>query len=59
VVGFICVFSHGAVMKKNKNSLTKDEILTFLSLLVIQTTCPKTYNSIGINSFEIVVNLSM
>jgi hypothetical protein len=33
VVGFICVFSHGAMMKKNNNSLIKDEISMFWSLL--------------------------
>jgi hypothetical protein len=59
VVGFICVFSHGGVMKRNNMSLTKDEISTFLSLLALQTTCPKAYKSTATNSFEIVVNLSM
>ncbi len=34
MVGFICVFSHGVVMKMNNNSLTNNEILAFCSLLV-------------------------
>jgi hypothetical protein len=55
VVGFICVFSHGAMMKRSNRSLTKDEILAFLSLLALQ----KGYKSIATNSFEIVVSLSM
>jgi len=59
VVGFICVFSHDVMMKKNNNYLTKDEILAFLSLLAIQAACPKTYKNIATNSFEIVVNISM
>jgi hypothetical protein len=46
-------------MKKNNSSLTKDEILAFLSLLVVQTTSPKTYKSTATNLFEIVVSLSM
>jgi len=59
VVGFICDFSHGAMMKRSNMSLTKDEISTFLSLLALQATHPKAYNSTITNSFEIVVNLSM
>jgi hypothetical protein len=35
MVGFICVFSHRAVMKKNNNSLTKDEILAFLRVFLM------------------------
>jgi hypothetical protein len=52
-VGFICVFSQGAMMKRNNNSLTKDEILMFLSLFVVQLTCPKAYKRIA---FEIVIH---
>jgi len=59
VVGFIYVFFHDVVMKRNNNYLTKDEILAFLSLLAIQAACPKIYKSTATNSFEIVVNLSM
>jgi len=33
VVRFICVFFHDAMMKRNNNSLTKDEILAFLKLI--------------------------
>jgi hypothetical protein len=46
-------------MKSSNNSLTKDEISTFLSLLVVQVACPKTYKSIATNSFDVVVTLSM
>jgi hypothetical protein len=59
VVGFICDFSHGAMMKRSNKSLTKDEISTFLSLLALQATFPKGFNSTTTNSFEIVVNISM
>jgi hypothetical protein len=59
VVGFICVFFHGAMMKRNNRSLTKDEILVFLSLLALQATCPKAYKSTATNSFEIIVSISM
>jgi hypothetical protein len=59
VVGFICVFSHGAMMKRSNKFSTKDEISAFLSLLALQATFPKAYKSIATNSFEIVVNLSM
>jgi hypothetical protein len=59
VVGFICIFSHGAVMKKSNKSLTKDEILAFLNLFALQAACPKAYKSIATNSFEIVIILSM
>ncbi len=59
MVGFICVFSHGAMMKRNIKSLTKDEISVFLNLLALQAACPKAYKSTTTNSFEIVVNLSM
>jgi hypothetical protein len=47
------------MMKRSNKSLTKDEISTFLSLLALQATRPKAYKSTLINSFEIVVNLSM
>jgi hypothetical protein len=43
------------MMKRSNKSLTKDEISAFLSLLVLQATCPKAYKSTTINSFEIVV----
>jgi hypothetical protein len=59
VVGFICDFSLGGVMKRSNMSLTKDEISTFLSLLALQATRPKVYKRTTTNSFEIVVNLSM
>jgi hypothetical protein len=58
-VGFICVFSHGAVIKRSNRSLTKDEIWAFLSLLALQAAYPKAYKSTTTNSFEIVVSLSM
>jgi hypothetical protein len=58
-VGFIRIFSHNAMMKRNNKSLTKDEILAFLSLLALQGAYPKAYKNIVTNSFEIVVNLSM
>jgi hypothetical protein len=58
-VGFICVFSHDAMMKKSTRSLTKDEILAFLNLLALQVAHPKAYKSTTTNSFEIVVNISM
>jgi hypothetical protein len=51
-------FFNSAMMKSNR-SLTKDEILIFLGLLVLQAACPKTYKSTVTNSFEIVVNLLM
>jgi hypothetical protein len=56
---FICVVFHGAMMKRNNRSLTKDEISAFLGLLVVQVTCPKAYNNTTTNSFEIVVSFSM
>jgi hypothetical protein len=59
VVGFICIFSQGAMMKRSNMSLTKDEISTFLSLLALQLTYPKAYKSTATNSFEIVVSFSM
>ncbi len=59
VVGFICDFSHGGVMKRSNKSLTKDEISTFLNLFALQATRPKAYKSTTTNSFEIVVSLSM
>jgi len=59
VVRFICVFSHGAVMKRRNRSLTKDEISVFLSLLALQAACQKAYKNTVTNSLEIVVNLSM
>jgi hypothetical protein len=34
---FIWVFSHGAMMKKSNNSLTKDDILTFWNKLACCT----------------------
>jgi hypothetical protein len=46
-------------MKRSNSSLTKDEILAFLSLLIVQAACLKTYKSNATNSFEIVVSLSM
>ncbi len=58
MVGFICVFFHDVVMKRNM-SLIKDEISMFLSLLALQATYPKVYKNIATNSFEIVVSLSM
>jgi len=58
-VGFICVFSNGAMMKGSNISLTKDEILAFLSLLALQVARPKAYKSPTTNSFEIVVNITM
>jgi len=42
------------MMEKNYNSFTKDEISTFLNLLVIKATCPKVYKKITTNSFEIL-----
>jgi hypothetical protein len=45
-------------MKRNK-FLIKNEILMFLSLLVLQVAQPKADKSFVTNSFEIVVNLSM
>jgi hypothetical protein len=50
-MGFICVFSHGAVMKRSNKSLTKDEISTFLSLLALQAACPKAYKSTPKNNY--------
>jgi hypothetical protein len=47
------------MMKRSNRSLTKDKISAFLSLLALQTACPKAYKSIATNSFEIVVSLSM
>jgi hypothetical protein len=41
-------------MKNNNNSLTKDEILAFLSLLDVQATYPKAYKRIATNSFELL-----
>jgi hypothetical protein len=58
-VGFICVFSHGAMMKRSNRSLTKDEILALLSLFALQVPRPKAYKNTTTNSFEIVVNISM
>jgi hypothetical protein len=58
-VGFICVFSHDAMMKRSKMFMTKDEISMFLSLLASQATYQKVYKSTTTNSFEIVVSLSM
>ncbi len=40
-------------------SLAKDEISMFLSLFVLQASCPKAYKSTTTNSFEIVVSLSV
>jgi hypothetical protein len=37
VVGFIYIFSHGVVMKRNNSSLTKDEILAFWNLFAYCT----------------------
>ncbi len=59
MVGFICVFFHDAMMKRSNMSLRNDEILAFLSLLVLQVASPKAYNSTTTNSFEIVASLSM
>jgi hypothetical protein len=59
MVGFICVFSDCAMMKRSNRSLTKDEISTFLSLLDLQAACTKAYKSTPTNSFEIVVNFSV
>jgi hypothetical protein len=39
-VRFICVILHDAMMKRSNSSLTKDDILAFRSLLVVQATCP-------------------
>jgi hypothetical protein len=47
------------MMKRNKRSLTKDEISVFLSMFALQVACPNVYKSIVTNSFEIIVNLSM
>jgi hypothetical protein len=47
------------MMKRSNSPLTKDEILVFLSLLIVQVACPKTYKSTATNSFEIIVSLSM
>ncbi len=46
MVGFICVFSHSVVMKRNNSFVTKDEILTFWSSLAIQAAylCYHNYN---------------
>jgi hypothetical protein len=50
VVGFICVVSHGPMMKRSNNSLTKDEISAFLSLLALQAAHTKVYKSTTTNS---------
>jgi hypothetical protein len=42
-MGFMCIFSHGAMMKKINNSLKNDEIPTFYRLLVVQAIFPKVY----------------
>jgi len=47
------------MMERSNRFLTKDEISTFLSLLALQAARPKAFKSTVINSFEIVVNLSM
>jgi hypothetical protein len=47
------------MMKRSNSSSINDEILAFLSLLVVQATYPKTYKSTTINSFENVVSISM
>ncbi len=59
MVGFSCVFSHDRMMKRINKFLTKDEISTFLSLLVLQVAYLKAYKSTTTNSFEIVVSISM
>jgi hypothetical protein len=55
----LCFFSWCSDEKEQQVFDTKDEISAFLSLLALQATSPKAYKSITINSFEIVVNLSM